>query len=134
MLGLAASLITGAMPTGPARAQVDAVQIQDAFGTAWNKAAYIQAAEDYYSAKYPDWNEHVASLAAGTTRFSLAGVKPCAALYRETGNAKYAQAIRAALLSITTGDDGAKIYTDIDFTSAYHLVRAASEMMDVSCD
>jgi hypothetical protein len=134
MLGLAATLMAGAMLAGPARAQMDAVQIQDAFGTPWNQAAYIQAAENDYSAKYPDWNGYIASLTAGTTRFSLAGVKPCAALYRETGNDKYARAIRAALLPITTVDDGAKIYSDMDFTYAYHLVRAASKMMDVSYD
>ena len=107
---------------GGRAADVTADQIQSSFAKTWTKAQYIQAAKDYYAAKHPDWNAYVASLSTGGDRFVLGEVKCCAALYRETGDTKYSDAMRALLVG-TINNNTMQYVAEMDFNYCYLQIR-----------
>ncbi len=108
---------------GVRAADVTADQIQSSFGMTWTKAQYIQGAKDYYAAKHPDWNAYVASLlATAGNRFVLGEVKCCAALYRETGDTKYSDAMRAMLVG-TINNNTMEYVAEMDFNYCYLQIR-----------
>lgn len=118
---VAAFAICGLLPEARA-ADVTAQQIQASFTNTWSKALYIQAAKDYYAAKHPNWSAYVTSLSAGGNRFAGAEVKPCAALYRETGDTKYSDAIRAFLVG-TINNNKIDYAQEMDFNYSYIQIR-----------
>ncbi len=108
-------------------ADVTVEQIQTAFAKTWTKAQYIQATKDYYAAKHPVWSTYLTSLSAGGNRFALAEVKPCAALYRETGDTKYSDAIRAMLVG-SISNNTVEYISEQDFNYCYLLVRDSASV------
>ncbi len=108
-------------------ADVTADQIQSSFAKTWTKAQYIQATKDYYAAKHPDWNAYVASLSAGGNRFVLGELKCCAALYRETGDTKYSDAV-CALLVGTINNNTMEYVAEMDFNYCYFQIRNSTSV------
>jgi|GEM_PF-5977086 len=109
-------------------APVTAGQIQASFTNTWTQAHYIAAVSNYYAVAHPNWPTYLSQLPRTNylSRFVLGEVKPCAALYRVTGNTNYAEAIRVTLLAlaaVTNMASGALTFTEPDFNYAYYQIR-----------
>ena len=98
-------------------------QIQASFATSWTKAQYIQAAKAYYSINHPNWAAYLIAIGTNSSRFTLGEVKPCAALYRETGDTQYSDAIRAILIGIANNPSTMQYQEELDFNYSYYQVR-----------